>query len=138
MISTLLDSSFIYAAFNRDDPDHLDCLEVIQLPAQKLLMPIITLPEVAFLVQRSKGHWRIPELFRTLRAGSFEWINPEPTDYDRAIEYMEKYRDAELDLVDSILMAMAERLNITRILTLDRRDFSLVRPKHTAAFEILP
>lgn len=33
---------------------------------------------------------------------------------------------------------MAERLNIERILTLDRRDFSIIKPKHCAAFEILP
>jgi predicted nucleic acid-binding protein len=35
-------------------------------------------------------------------------------------------------------MAVAERYEITRILTLDRRDFEIVRPAHIAHFEILP
>jgi predicted nucleic acid-binding protein len=37
-----------------------------------------------------------------------------------------------------MIVAIAERLNITRVLTLDRRDFQLIRPKHCSAFEILP
>jgi hypothetical protein len=36
------------------------------------------------------------------------------------------------------VVATAERLKITRILTTDRRDFSLVRPRHCSAFELLP
>lgn len=51
---------------------------------------------------------------------------------------MRQYQDAPLDLVDSILIAIAERLQITRVLTLDRRHFHLVRPRHCAAFDILP
>jgi hypothetical protein len=33
---------------------------------------------------------------------------------------------------------MAERLNVRRILTLDRRHFELIRPRHCPAFELLP
>jgi hypothetical protein len=29
-------------------------------------------------------------------------------------------------------------MNITRILTVDRRDFSIVRPRHVEHFELLP
>jgi predicted nucleic acid-binding protein len=48
------------------------------------------------------------------------------------------YADTHLDFVDASLVAMAERLNIHRILTLDRRDFTIIRPKHYPHFEILP
>ncbi len=33
--------------------------------------------------------------------------------------------------------ALAERLNITRLLTLDRRHFSIVRPRHCPAFDLI-
>jgi predicted nucleic acid-binding protein len=33
---------------------------------------------------------------------------------------------------------MAERLGVTRILTTDRHHFSLVRPSHVPAFELVP
>lgn len=51
---------------------------------------------------------------------------------------MQQYADANLDFVDAIIAAIAERLNITRILTLDQRDFRLIRPHHCEAFDILP
>jgi hypothetical protein len=36
------------------------------------------------------------------------------------------------------LVALGERLGATRIATLDRRDLTVVRPRHAAAFELLP
>jgi predicted nucleic acid-binding protein len=60
------------------------------------------------------------------------------TDFARAIALMDRYRDAELDFVDCCLTALAERLNITRICTFDRRDFSMIRPQHTEYFDLLP
>jgi predicted nucleic acid-binding protein len=63
---------------------------------------------------------------------------PRQEDYSRSAEIIRQYSDAKLDFVDTLIVAMAERLNITRVLTLDRRDFQLIRPKHCSAFEILP
>jgi predicted nucleic acid-binding protein len=48
------------------------------------------------------------------------------------------YADAALGFVDGALIALAERLNCTRIATLDRRHFTFVRPRHCTHFEILP
>jgi predicted nucleic acid-binding protein len=45
---------------------------------------------------------------------------------------------AKLDFVDALIVAIAERLNISRLLTLDRRDFQFIRPKHCTSFELLP
>jgi uncharacterized protein len=36
------------------------------------------------------------------------------------------------------VIAIAERLGITQIATRDRRDFTVVRPRHAGAFELLP
>jgi hypothetical protein len=35
-------------------------------------------------------------------------------------------------------VAVAERIGARRVYTLDRRDFSILRPRHAEAFEILP
>lgn len=40
------------------------------------------------------------------------------------------YADAKLDFADATIVAMAERLDVETILTLERRDFSIVRPNH--------
>lgn len=59
-------------------------------------------------------------------------------DLERAAEIMEQYADADLDFVDCCIMALAERLNITEVCTLDQRDFSIFRPAHCDYLEILP
>ena len=63
---------------------------------------------------------------------------PLSDDYLRAAEILRQYADARLDFVDALIVAQAERLNISRLLTLDRRDFNLIRPRHCLNFELLP
>lgn len=59
-------------------------------------------------------------------------------DVSRIGDILEEYQDSRVDFVDASVMAMAERLNLTIILTLDCRDFSLYRPQHCTAFTLLP
>jgi predicted nucleic acid-binding protein len=40
--------------------------------------------------------------------------------------------------VDASVIAAAERLRDVTIATLDRRHFTVVRPRHTAALTLLP
>jgi predicted nucleic acid-binding protein len=75
---------------------------------------------------------------RALVAEEPELIQTAPADYTRAAEILERYADSRIDFVDCMIAAMAERLNITRILTLDQRHFRLFRPNHCDAFELLP
>jgi predicted nucleic acid-binding protein len=51
---------------------------------------------------------------------------------------MRKYRDLPMDLADAGLVAVAERERISRIFTLDRRDFEVYRPAGIRRFEIIP
>jgi hypothetical protein len=36
------------------------------------------------------------------------------------------------------VIAIAERLNLTEVATVDRKHFSIVRPRHVPAFRLLP
>lgn len=59
-------------------------------------------------------------------------------DWPRIAELVEQYGDQHLGTVDASVVALAERLVITDVATLDRKDFSVVRPMHIAAFNLLP
>jgi len=59
-------------------------------------------------------------------------------DLQRALELMRQYADSNIGFVDASIVALAERLGIRRVLTLDRRHFGLIRPRHCPALEILP
>jgi uncharacterized protein len=41
-------------------------------------------------------------------------------------------------VVDASVVAVAERLGLAEVATLDRRHFSAIRPKHVTAFTLLP
>jgi predicted nucleic acid-binding protein len=43
-----------------------------------------------------------------------------------------------MDLADAALVRAAEREQIRRLLTLDRRDFSVYRPAKIGRFSIIP
>lgn len=75
---------------------------------------------------------------RAIAGGEFVIEPVDAADLPRAADLMAVYIDAPLGLVDATVVAVAERLGITRLLTTDRRHFSLVRPRHLAAFELLP
>ena len=59
-------------------------------------------------------------------------------DYVRMAAIMSRYAGAKFDFADAAIMALSERLGITRVATLDRRDFGLFRPAHCDALELLP
>jgi uncharacterized protein len=139
MINALADSGFIYSVLDAGEKQHTQCAALLNLRDQRIYLPVITLPEVVFLVRRNtKNPALIPMAIRALRQPPWNWLNPELTDYDRAADIMEQYKDAKLDLVDCVIAAIAERMNIQRILTLDQRDFSIIKPRNGSAFEIRP
>jgi uncharacterized protein len=49
-----------------------------------------------------------------------------------------QYRDLPLGTTDASVVTIAERLGSVEIATLDRRDFTVVRPRHVPAFTLLP
>ena len=59
-------------------------------------------------------------------------------DVSRSAELLQQYADARIDFVDTTVIAVAERLGAGTILTTDRRDFEIVRPKSVRSFELLP
>jgi len=81
----------------------------------------------------------IESAFLTLVAtGEFEHVTITAADLVRMAELVRTYADLPLGAVDASVIAVAERLNLTDVATLDLRHFTVVRPKHTAALNLLP
>ena len=71
-------------------------------------------------------------------AGELTVEQLHPADVERTADLVGRYRDLPLGTVDASIVAAAERLGVTTIATLDRRHFSVVRPTHVEAFELVP
>ena len=61
-----------------------------------------------------------------------------PADLARLRQLMQKYHDLPMDLADAALVTVAEREGITRVFTLDRRDFEVYRPAKIGRFSLVP
>jgi hypothetical protein len=70
--------------------------------------------------------------------GELDVEGPSREDFTRMAELVEKYSDFPLGGTDASVVALAERLDASLILTLDRRHFAAVVPRHREAFELLP
>lgn len=137
-MKAIVDTSFLFALTNRKDINHARVLAVAQSLEEPLLVPSVVLPEVCYLIVSRLGHKTMRTFLRDLAVGDAKIEPTYVTDLPRIYEILSQYADSRLDFVDSAIIAASERERITRVLTLDRRDFSLVRPNHCRYFEILP
>ena len=136
MIS-IADTGFIVALVDRQDSYHQD-VKAIYLQQKEIIVPQSVLAEVAYLLGRAAGIFAVVQFLRSLKTSRFELTALKEEDIARIGDVLEEYQDSRIDFVDASVMAIAERLNLTIVLTLDRRDFSLYRPQHCPAFTLLP
>jgi hypothetical protein len=94
--------------------------------------------EVAYLLETRLGTEAEVRFLGDLAAGNLIAEPVRPGDWIRIAELVAAYRDLPLGTVDASVVAAAERLGIVQLATLDREHFTVVRPAHAAAFEIVP
>lgn len=133
----VVDTSVLLAAADTADPDHHACTEAIE-HAGPLATTALVVAETAYLIERQLGVAAEARFFRAVADGELQIETVTPTDARRIAELIETYADLGLGGTGASLIALAERLQLTRIATLDRRHFSAVRPAHAAAFELVP
>ena len=135
----LLDSGFLYAQLNGKDNQHSAVSAATKIAEREpIILPIPVITEVAYLLQRDLNIETVATFLESLPETDLILEAPLAEDYRRAAEILRKYDDANIDFVDAVIVAISERLNITKILTVDRRHFGIFKPRHCAAFEILP
>jgi len=135
-MTILADTNAIIALLDRSDKHHSFIVQIVE--DNQILIPATILPEVDYLVNKYLGERVARSFLEALIDGSFQYLPVELIDIDRAIKIMARYQDIPLGLVDSSLVALAERHQINQILTLDRRHFNIVRPEGINYFELLP
>lgn len=136
--AAILDTGFFIALFHRGDKHHMaaDALYRSSRAARVLVSTVPT--EVAYFIGAHQSYAAAIRFVQSIAQSRLQFELVTPTDLFRVVEIMEQYADARLDFVDATLVAVAERLNITELWTLDRRHFPMVRPRHATHFDLLP
>jgi predicted nucleic acid-binding protein len=109
-----------------------------RLAGRPLLVPATVVAEVGYMLAREAGA-RVEALFLTAVAdGDFQLVDLTTADIRRAAKLVQTYGDMPLGTTDATVIALAERVGVREVATLDRRHFSVVRPSHVEALTLLP
>jgi predicted nucleic acid-binding protein len=132
----IVDAGPLYAAADSDDRDHSASRATLERTDLRLVVAALVVAEATYFVGRHLG----PTAERGFLQGlaDLDIEGPSGEDFARMAELVEQYRDFPLGGTDASVVALAERLRAPAIITLDRRHFGAVRPKHREAFELLP
>ncbi len=130
------DTGPLYAVADADDADHERSLEVFRRAELRPIFPALVVAEVTYLIGSRLGAAAEAKFLRGL--GEFDVDCPTSEDWLRIAKLVERYADFPLGGVDASVVALAERLDTEVLITLDRRHFGAVKPRHRAAFRLLP
>lgn len=134
----IVDTGVLLAAADDSDPDHRQCVELVEGTDQPLVTSPLVVAETGYLIDRQLGPSAEAGFYRSLANDDVRVEALTATDYDRIAELVDRYGDLPLGGTDASVVAIAERLGATRIASLDHRHFRVVRPNHVEAFELLP
>lgn len=132
----VVDAGPLYAAADADDSDHERVVETLSRGDIRLVIPALVVAEATYFVAGRLGPSAEAVFLRGLATLDIE--APSGEDLERVAELVEQYANFPLGGTDASVIALAERLGTTTVVTLDHRHFSAVKPRHCEAFELLP
>jgi uncharacterized protein len=137
-VALVLDTGPILALLDAGDPAHAPSVAMVEEVGEDLVVPTCVLVEVDYWVQKLLGQKAWDIFVDDVSSGAYRLERLTAPDLERAAELERQYHELDLGLVDASVIALCERLGETKVATLDRRDFSVVRPNHCTSLRLLP
>lgn len=137
-MALVLDTGPILALLDAADPDHDACVAMVDQLAEDLVVPATVLVEVDYWTLKLLGGETWAIFVDDIVRGAYRLEQVVEADLQRAAQLEREYASLDLGLVDASVVAVCERLDEPKVATLDRRDFSVVRPRHVEALRLLP
>jgi predicted nucleic acid-binding protein len=137
-VALILDTGPLYASIDRSDQDHPACRQLIEAAEEPLLIPAPVLVEVDYWVHQRLSAGAFVALLADIESGAYRVEDLQPGDYTRVRELCDRYADSDVGFVDAAVFAIVERLKESKLATLDRRHFGLLRPRHRDSIRLLP
>ena len=137
-MALILDTGPLFAALDETDRFHRDAVTLLRVSTEQFIIPAPVLVEIDYWIQQRLRPVVMTLLLEDIAEGVYHVAELDPDDYRRVRELLTVYADAHLGFVDAAVLAIVERIGERKLATLDRRHFSLMRPRHVAALDLLP
>lgn len=122
------DTGAVLALLDAAHPRHAELLRLWEQDPAAWLLPWAVLPEIDHLARRILGP-QVARLFlQDVAAGAFAVEDLQPADVRNAVELDLRHAGLRAGLVDCVVAAIAARIGVTAIATLDERDFAVLAP----------
>ena len=132
----ILDTSAIIGLMDKKYIKHRYLKKIFTERENTYILPLTIISEVCYMLESRFGN-KIELIFLQEINKSFHLEILKDEDIIRIIEILKKYEDLNIGYVDASIVAIAERLKINKILTLDRKHFEVVVPRGFDNFDIL-
>lgn len=133
----LADTGFFVALGNSRDRYHKSATQVITNLREPVITTYPVITETSYLLARDAGLMKQFIFLSEVANGTFQVFDFQNYHLMRIVDLMRRYADLPMDFADASLVVLAEHLGEGRILTNDRRDFSIYRWNETRPFENL-
>lgn len=137
-MALVIDTGPLIAALDAADPAHRSCRRLLESSEERRVIPAPILPEVDYWCTEHLAPGAFRAVLADIRSGALAVEDLRPDDYERVDEICDQYADLRVGFVDAAVLAVVERLAERKLATLDRRHFSVMRPRHVAALHLLP
>lgn len=134
----MLDTGPLLAALDASDPDHAACASLLLDSSEDLVVPALVLAELDYWCHERLGVDVWLAFLEDVLEGAYRVEAPSAADLRRCHALQAEYSDLHLGVVDASVLTVVERLGETEVATLDHRHFSVVRPAHVEALELVP
>jgi len=133
----LVDAGPLVSLCDRRQPAHSRRQAILETSAVPLISTWACFVEAMYLVGRIGGYRLQAHLWAMLSRGIIRIHEHASGEADRMAALLNRYQNVPMDLADASLVATAEAINDSRILTLDS-DFHIYRLADGRAFDVLP
>ncbi len=134
----VVDTGILLAAADNADGNHDACAALIASEPGPLVASPLVIAETAYLVGRQLGAAAEATFMRAVADGEIIMETLRLEDLRRTADLVDRYADLGLGATDASVVALAERHGQSRIATLDRRHFSVVRSVSGDSFKLVP
>lgn len=134
----VIDTGPLLAAIEPTDEHHLACAGLLGECRGDRIVPAPVLVELEYLLRSTGQPDTFVRFLDDCRRQAFLVQALEPVDYPRMGELLTTYADLRVGFVDAAVLAIVERLREPKLATLDHHHFSVMRPRHVAALELVP